>query len=159
MYTSGPKRGKYDIIELSSSDKSTEFPTINNEFSAFPYCYYYAIEWFHDSKSYGSMAVAKHSLCDDESKNPSQTVNTFSNSSIYWSKDNFYPSEATFIPSDKSESEDDGVLVFTVLDGNDGGSSYFEIVDARTMLTIQEIELSTRMTFSVHGQFYENMVP
>ena len=49
------------------------------------------------------------------------------------------------------------MLVFTVLDGTTE-ESYFEIVDAATMKTIQEIHLPTRLTFTVHGQFYENFV-
>ena len=157
MYTSGDHKGKYDVLQLSLSAKSTEFPNINHDYASFKYCYFYAVEWFHDSKNYGSMAIVKYTLCDSKSQSHSPHVDAVDNAQLYWNKENYYPSEPTFVPSDTPQGEDDGVLIFTALDGV-SMESILVVVDARTMDTLQEIKIPLRMTFTTHGQWYPDVV-
>ena len=154
IYTDGDNRGSYEITELSPSSKSTEFPVINREYASSMYCFYYAVEWFHDLQDYGSMAIAKQSVCNSES--PSHEIHALE-TPLYWSKSNFYPSEPTFIANENPQSEDDGVLLFTCLNG-ETDISYLMIVDALTMSTIQEIELPSKISFTLHGQFYKDFL-
>jgi hypothetical protein len=42
---------------------STDFPKVNPLFNGQPYCFYYAVEWFHDQRHFGAMAVVKQGLC------------------------------------------------------------------------------------------------
>ena len=35
----------------------------NIRFRGVEYCYYYAVEWFHNKVDYGSMAIVKQNVC------------------------------------------------------------------------------------------------
>ena len=78
---------------------------------------------------------------------------------MYWHKDNYFPSEATFVPAASSSSkgsrpaEDQGVLLFTAVHG-ETGQSYLMVVDASDMSTIEEIPVPGVVTFTTHGEWY-----
>lgn len=87
------------------------------------------------------MAVLKHDMCKG-------TRN-------YWSKVHQYPSEPFFVPLKNNtypEHEDEGLLVFVVLNGNRGKSD-FVILDAKTFNEMAVIELPDHIPFLAHGQF------
>ena len=103
---------------ISVAGRLTEFPKINMDLSTRPYCIYYAVEFFHNDREYGSMAIVKHNICSGER--------------LYWYKPSHFPSEPYFI-SRHTEHEDDGVVAFTVLDGTTG-TSHLMLVDATDMV-------------------------
>mmetsp|Transcript_56140 Transcript_56140/g.114791 ORF Transcript_56140/g.114791 Transcript_56140/m.114791 type:complete len:520 (-) Transcript_56140:238-1797(-) len=156
LWLSGDRKGEYDVTVLSAAKTSTDFTRINQaQVAEKPYCHYYAAEFFHgDPELYGSMAVVKQSLCaPGDAASHTVTVQP----PVYWQKENFFPGEPTFIPRPGAVDEDDGVLLFSAVEG-ESFRAFLEIVDAKTMATIQEFELPTPLTFTVHGQFYPGLV-
>ena len=135
--------GEVKETQISQSTKSTDFPRINKNYAGRPYCFYYANEWFHhDEKTYGSMAIVKQSTCNGER--------------LYWYREGWFPSEPYFVPNDSSNSEDDGVLIFTATNGVEEYSSLF-VVDARTMREISEVKVpGDPVTFTTHGEFFSS---
>lgn len=126
---------------LSDPRASTDFPKINPKYQSKPHSFYWANEWFSGSDSYASMAVVKHNVHSVDTK-------------LTWRREHWYPSEATMVPSDKEgAAEDDGVLIFTALDGV-AGSTYLMCVNASTMETVSEVGPFPRIAFSTHGSFY-----
>eukprot|EP00419_Tripos_fusus_P011783 CAMPEP_0172663798 /NCGR_PEP_ID=MMETSP1074-20121228/6165_1 /TAXON_ID=2916 /ORGANISM="Ceratium fusus, Strain PA161109" /LENGTH=524 /DNA_ID=CAMNT_0013479849 /DNA_START=1 /DNA_END=1575 /DNA_ORIENTATION=+ len=137
LHLSGDQKGKVTTQTLSVESRSSEFFRINPLFQSKEYCIYYATEWFHAGSAYASMAVLRHDVCKGER--------------TYWAKENWYPSEAVFVPTGTEEA--DGVLVFTALDGVNG-VSHFVTVDAATMTEMTNVALPVRIPFTAHGEFY-----
>jgi carotenoid cleavage dioxygenase-like enzyme len=52
--------------DISAAHAITDFPKINPKYSGVMYCVYYANEWFHNGKEFGSMAIVKHNICSDQ---------------------------------------------------------------------------------------------
>ena len=62
------------------------------------------------------------------------------------------------MPGFSKAAEDDGVLVFTVLNGENRTSS-FVAVDAASMQTLQEATLpGDPIGFTTHGQYYSGLL-
>ncbi|KAI3355159.1 hypothetical protein L3Q82_018026, partial [Scortum barcoo] len=59
-------------------------------------------------------------------------VDTETKERIYWSEDNCWPSEPVFVPRPNGESEDDGVVLASVINSNPGQSSFILILDGKT---------------------------
>lgn len=126
---------------LSDPRTATDFPKINPKYESKPHRFYWANEWFADGASYASMSLVKHDVLHASKK-------------LTWRRKHWYPSEATMIPSDEDgAAEDEGVLVFTALEGATG-STYLICVDARTMDTVSEAGPFPRIGFTTHGNFY-----
>jgi len=144
MFFRGEKQGTWTVEELTNSLRSTDFPNYNKAFQGKANCFFYALEWFHDTKTYADMAVLKRDTCQGEGRT----------SERYWHRENFFPSEPTFVPSSAAAAdEDDGILLFTALHGK-SQKSYLFIVDARDMNTLEEIELPGIVTFTTHGEWF-----
>jgi len=126
---------------LSDPHMATDFTTINPRFVGKQHCFFWGVRWFAvDRTSFASMAIAKHDLCGSE---PGR-----------WSRKHWYPSEPTFIPStDASATEDQGLLVFTALNG-ETKMSYLIVLDAATMRTVSEVGPFPPIGFTIHGEFY-----
>lgn len=130
---------KSTVEKLTDNTKDYDFVKTNPSKSGLPYCIYYCVEWFHNGKDYGSMAVMKHNICDD--------------TKTFWGEADVYLNEPFFIPSqNKHAAEDDGTIIIT---GNDGklGKAIFVALDAKTMNELQRIELPNHIPFTAHGQF------
>jgi carotenoid cleavage dioxygenase-like enzyme len=129
---------KTTIEKLTDNSKDYDFIKINNAMNGLPYCIYYAVEWFHDDRSYASMAVMKHNICTGKK--------------TFWAQPDVYINEPFFIASAQGGSEDDGTLVFTANDGQKGKAMYVTL-DAHTFQEIERIELPNHIPFTAHGQF------
>ncbi len=138
---SDPTHKKYTSEDLTNIKRSTDFPSSNKEYTGLKSCILYAIEWFHDEKTYADMAIIKTNYCTNEVS--------------YWYKENYFPSEPTFVPSKNSKSEDDGHILFTAVHGITK-KSYLIIVDPKTMESIEEVEIPGVVTFTTHGEWYSN---
>lgn len=132
---------------------STDFSRINPLFHGRKYCIFYAVQWRSNGHpghpeldSFATMAIVKHNIC--------------TGSSQFWRgpSANFYPSEATFVPSGNAPSgrEDDGVLVFTVLNGETRRSSIV-LVNASDMKTLSNTTIPDVVGFTTHGEFYQHL--
>ena len=125
----------------------TDFPKINPNYSAKKYCIFWAVQWranFPKDVSYAQMGIIKYNVCTNEHS--------------IWKRENFYPSEPTFVPNTQpNAAEDDGILVFSVLNGETKKTNFIT-VDAQTMKTISNATIPDTIGFTTHGQFYHNMV-
>jgi carotenoid cleavage dioxygenase-like enzyme len=92
--------------------------------------------------------VAKHSLC---ASGPLSVAH-------YWYRENWYPSEVTFVEQAQPKSEDDGWLVFIALEGEQQ-NSHFVVLNATTMEEVSITSLGFRVTFTAHGQFFSPTGP
>ena len=105
----------------------------------------YAVESFHNDREYGSQAIVKHDIC--------RAVRQ------YWYKPSHFPSEAFFIPRRADgAAEDDGIVVFTALDGVHN-KSYLLVLDGQDFgNTLVEQELPVVVPFTTHGEFFDGLV-
>merc|ERR1712086_853161 len=104
---------------LSDPRKKTEFPKINPNYMRKEHCFYWALTWFSDLESYASMAVVKQNVC-------------IGGEPLQWSKQHWYPSEPMMIPKPGAVHEDDGLIVFTAVDGVNQ-QAFLVTLDAKTM--------------------------
>jgi len=67
-----------------------------------------------------------------------------------WERKDHYPGELNFIPRPGATSEDDGVILTTVL-GGDYGVSYLLVLDAKDLTPIAEARAKFPLPFGSHG--------
>ncbi|XP_034416642.1 beta,beta-carotene 15,15'-dioxygenase [Cyclopterus lumpus] len=86
-------------------------------------------------------------------------IDTDTKEMVYWSEDNCWPSEPVFIPRPNGESEDDGVVLSSVISSNPGLSSFILILDGRTLKEVARACVNTPLHKDMHGFFIpqENM--
>uniref|UniRef100_A0A665V2M5 Beta,beta-carotene 15,15'-dioxygenase-like n=1 Tax=Echeneis naucrates TaxID=173247 RepID=A0A665V2M5_ECHNA len=72
---------------------------------------------------------------------------------IYWSEDNCWPSEPVFVPRPNGESEDDGVVLVSVLNSNPGQSCFMLVLDGKTFKEVARAYVNTELHKDVHGFF------
>merc|ERR1719473_983068 len=82
FHQSGRLAGQCTQERLSVPGRQTEFMRMDQRRNGLMYCIYYAVEWYHDDDSWGSMAVLKHNVCTGDR--------------TYWYRANWYPSEPVF---------------------------------------------------------------
>jgi len=113
-----------------------DFPTINEDYRGLSYCIVYG--W--SAMDYSRMALVKKNVCDSSKDKV-----------IYI--ENHYSSEMHFLPNPKKRSEDDGVLVTIVFDGNKE-QSYLLILDAQKFEEINKAYLPHNIPWSAHGMHF-----
>jgi len=142
-----PLKGEGVITSEVISDLTvkTDFVRINKLYHGRKHCFYWGVQWWSDHKNKASMAIAKYDLCSN--RPPAE-------SKIQWARPNWYPSEAILVPStEPGAAEDDGMLLFTALDGT-SGQTWLIVVDAKTMESHVEAGPFPRIAFTTHGEFY-----
>ncbi|XP_070842601.1 beta,beta-carotene 15,15'-dioxygenase [Chaetodon trifascialis] len=72
---------------------------------------------------------------------------------IYWSEGNCSPSEPVFIPRPNGESEDDGVVLSSVINSDPDQSGFIVILDGRTFQEVARAYVNTPLHKDVHGFF------
>jgi len=126
---------------MSDPRKKTEFPKTNPNWNRKKYCFYWAVVWFDDYSTYGSMAVVKYDMCLGRYVGE-------------WKRDSWYPSEPMMIPSTRSgAAEDEGMVVFTATDGKTKTSSLL-ILDSKSMLEVSEAAGYPHLPYTAHGAWY-----
>ncbi len=73
--------------------------------------------------------------------------------STHWSSKNCYPGEPIFVANKNPHTEDDGVLLSTVLDAHNN-RSFILVLNAQTLHEVARMELPLALPFSLHGQFF-----
>ncbi|XP_039899994.1 beta,beta-carotene 15,15'-dioxygenase [Simochromis diagramma] len=72
---------------------------------------------------------------------------------VYWGEDKCLPSEPVFIPRPNGESEDDGVVLTSVINANPGQSSFILILDGKTFKEVARAYVNTELNKDMHGFF------
>lgn len=142
MHLTGPMKGAVTFEDFVQRPGSMlDFFRINPAYNGLPYCFYWAVEWWHDGQSYASMAILKHDVC--------------TGTKTYWRQENVYVAEPVFVPRPAGEEEDDGIIMVVVLDGQKGKSKLV-MLNAKTMTELNgtTAELPTHIPFTAHGQFF-----
>jgi len=131
------------------NDTTMELPKVSEKVHGSKYCIFYAMhthsyDYGSDLASrvagpFGAVGVAKRNLCTGEVQG------------LYVS--NEYPAETEFIPNPRGVDEDDGVLIGLVYDGN-SDTSFFQVIDAKTMRRIAKAPLPVNIPFPVHVSFF-----
>jgi carotenoid cleavage dioxygenase-like enzyme len=138
FHFSGPNTGETTYEDFPQTGGSTsDLFRIHPDYVGMPYCIYYAMQWWADGQNFATMAVVKHNVCTG--------VQT------YWKQPNTYPGEPEMVPG-PSGAEEDGVVVFLALDGENRRSK-FVILDAATFTELEVMELPVHIPFTAHGKF------
>lgn len=137
------KDGTSSTDVLSNPKRHFDFTKINPRFQSKPYCYVYGSEYWNDDESVYAIGQGKIDLCSGTKK------------TTYWYRENWYPSEPTFLPREGSTEEDDGYLLFSALNG-ETQNSHFVVVNAKDMSEISNTEFHGRAAFTIHGNFLKN---
>merc|ERR1711871_48511 len=77
-------------------------------------------------------------------------IDTVTNTTFEWWKDDHYPSEVSFLPRPGATAEDDGVLISTVL-GAHLGKSYLLVLNATDLSQIATADAPEFLPFPSHG--------
>jgi len=77
-------------------------------------------------------------------------IDTATNTTLTWWKDDHYPSEVSFLPRPGATEEDDGVLISTVL-GAPLGRSYLLVLNATDLTQIATADAPEFLPFPSHG--------
>jgi carotenoid cleavage dioxygenase-like enzyme len=129
------------VEAISDLQHATDFTKINPRRNGVKHCFFWGVQWYTDRKAYGSMAIVKYDTCGGSPKRQ-------------FYRPSWFPSEPTFIPSaEQNAAEDDGVVVFTALDGV-RGETHLLVLDAATMELVSEAGPFPRIGFTTHGEFY-----
>ncbi|XP_030612869.1 beta,beta-carotene 15,15'-dioxygenase [Archocentrus centrarchus] len=78
---------------------------------------------------------------------------TESKKMVCWSEDKCRSSEPVFIPRPNGESEDDGVVLTSVINAAPGQSSFILILDGRTFKEVARAYVNTELNKDMHGLF------
>jgi carotenoid cleavage dioxygenase-like enzyme len=129
-------------VTLSQHGAHTTFPRSNPDWAGREYCFYYALEMFHNAKELGSYAVVKQNVCTGER--------------TYHQRDNAFQSEPVLVPSGAAGADEDaGTVMFSELDGETGVQSLV-LLNAKTMAQVSRTELppNHHIPFTLHGAWY-----
>ncbi|XP_077987772.1 carotenoid-cleaving dioxygenase, mitochondrial-like [Glandiceps talaboti] len=114
-------------------DESLEAPTVNyKKYNGKPYQFAYGI----CGDNTGVMKV--------DFKNKSCKV---------WKEENYLASEPIFVPSPTAKSEDDGVVLASVVTGNPSKPNFLIILDGKDLKEIARAEVNVKVPFGIHGVY------
>lgn len=137
------------LFQEEQGNDDFETPKINEHYNGKPYCVSYMLQFhsydYKESPSasepgpFAAVGLAKRNVCTGEKSG--------------WYEPNHYPSEVQFVPNPRGTAEDDGVLLGVVFDGS-MQSSYFQVLDAKTMKQIAIATLPVRSPFLIHSSWF-----
>eukprot|EP00929_Paragymnodinium_shiwhaense_P043673 TRINITY_DN22442_c0_g1_i1.p1 TRINITY_DN22442_c0_g1~~TRINITY_DN22442_c0_g1_i1.p1 ORF type:complete len:560 (+),score=113.88 TRINITY_DN22442_c0_g1_i1:254-1681(+) len=141
------------LFEEEQGNNDFETPRINEEYTGKSYCVAYLTQFHsYDYRQnmtsiapgpFAAIGTAKRNVCTGERSG--------------WYEPDHYPSEVQFVPNPLAKDEDDGVLLGLVLDGTTN-SSYFHILDAKTMKQIAKAPVPVRSPFLVHASWFPDFM-
>lgn len=127
---------KFDCM----SDLSMELPRINySKYNTKDYNYLYVNSMSKDSSFLNQISM----------------INIHKNITNTWSEDDCYPGEPVFVPNPKATTENDGVILSTVLD-NKNKESFLLIIDANNFEELARIKTGDIIPLGFHGQFFKS---
>nr|CAB3265688.1 RPE65 RPE65 homolog [Phallusia mammillata] len=119
-----------------NAPSSIELPRINYVYNGLKYRYFYTIG--HE-KVFPSDQLVKVDIETKQAK--------------IWQQENCVPSEPIFVARPGSTAEDDGILLSTVINLEQGKPVFMVILDASDMTEIARAEVDTVVPFPLHGIF------
>ncbi|XP_062297682.1 beta,beta-carotene 15,15'-dioxygenase isoform X2 [Scomber scombrus] len=93
--------------------------------------------------------------CVEESAHSKQIgkFDTETKKMVYWGEDNCWPSEPVFIPRPNGESEDDGVVLTSVINTNPGQNGFILVLDGKTFKEAGRAYVNSPLHKDMHGFF------
>eukprot|EP00929_Paragymnodinium_shiwhaense_P001204 TRINITY_DN101425_c0_g1_i1.p1 TRINITY_DN101425_c0_g1~~TRINITY_DN101425_c0_g1_i1.p1 ORF type:complete len:531 (-),score=89.69 TRINITY_DN101425_c0_g1_i1:487-2079(-) len=132
--------GEVSMEDLTDPDMAVDFTNINPKYRGKQNCFFWGVNWLTDKQNYADMSIIKRDLCNGKD--------------LRWQQKFWYPSEPTFISAPGADAkEDEGLIVFTALDGN-SKDTYLMFLDAATMRVRSKVGPFPRIGFTTHGEFY-----
>lgn len=127
-----------DVHALHTFTHHFEFPIINENYRGKKYCILYGWAAYQQSRH----TLVKTNLCNDSL-------------SRSWSDPNFnhYSTEMSFVPDPNGKSEDDGILITNIYDG-ELEKTYLMVFDAKTFTPINKAWLPHNIPYSFHGMYF-----
>jgi len=119
--------------------RTVDFPVINNDYTGIKNRYTYG--WV--SIDYWKQTLVKKDL--EDSMNDKT-----------WSRPSHYSGEVFFVPRPDGDSEDDGVVISIVFDG-EKEQSYLQLLDGKTFEEINYAYLPYRVPFAFHGNWFPEL--
>ena len=133
----------------------TEFPRVRDDRSGRDYCFVYATAfyagnstWFQDS------AIVKVDVCKAAAV-AADPHSTSTATATAWGKPGHFPGEPIFVARPNSSTEDDGIVLVSMLDGQ-ANSSYLAILNATTMEQVARVDAPYPIPFALHGEWVPN---
>lgn len=120
------------ILQIESGD----LPQINPEFLCKPHRWVWSV-----------LDRGKSSFMDGLGKTDTQTQST-----VVWEQLRHTPGEPIFVPKPGSQTEDEGVILSVVFNG-DTGSSYLLCLDAQTTKELGRVEVGVPVGLGFHGRY------
>uniref|UniRef100_A0A672IM53 Beta-carotene oxygenase 1 n=1 Tax=Salarias fasciatus TaxID=181472 RepID=A0A672IM53_SALFA len=72
---------------------------------------------------------------------------------VYWNEEDCLPSEPVFIPRPNGESEDDGVVLLSVINGKPGQPDFLLFLDGKTFKEVARAYVKAELCKDMHGFF------
>lgn len=139
LHTAGPLLGKVTSEVLDGG--WFEYPTFNPKYRGKRNCFLYLTEFYHNSSTFGSMAIVKFDTCERRR-------------AAEWHARSQYPSEPHFVGNPKGSAEDDGVILTPIMDGaHSGHHAHFAVLSAKDLSLLATMPLGETMPATVHGWF------
>ncbi|CAH1405372.1 unnamed protein product [Nezara viridula] len=135
------KDGKIFVVPELLSNMGCETPRINYPlFLGKKYRYFYAISSDVDLKNPGTLIK----------------VDVTNKTILTWTEIDTFPSEPVFVPSPNGEDEDDGVVISTLLWGNDACKTAVIVLDAKTFTELGRTDFETTgpVPKCLHGWYF-----
>ncbi len=117
-----------------------DMPNINEKYRHRKYCYVYGLSLRSDGVNLSNTTIVKKNVCE-------------AGRDAAWYELNHYPTEPWFEARPGAQSEDDGILLSLVLDG-EKRASYLGMWDAKTLRLINRCYVPKRIPFTLHGEFF-----
>lgn len=126
------------ISRKSLSDCAIELPRINDaNYNTRQYRYVYGVS-IHKAGNFLNQLIK---------------IDVTQDKPLIWSNPGCYPGEPVFVPQNKTNTEDEGVILSIVLDSHER-KSFFLILDAASLQELARCPLPHCVPFGFHGQFY-----
>uniref|UniRef100_H2ZKQ0 Uncharacterized protein n=1 Tax=Ciona savignyi TaxID=51511 RepID=H2ZKQ0_CIOSA len=75
---------------------------------------------------------------------------------LEWGETDKFPSEPVFVPRPDATEEDDGIILSTVISKCPEDKTFLLILDASTFKEIARAEVDAKLSYPLHGNFYEH---
>lgn len=134
---------------INMPTKSCEYEVLCDKIIEFPNINYDKIHGENYQFAYSAWMTDRNQLF----LNAIQKLDVTTGNTLAWRKDHCYPGEPIFIAHPQAKNEDDGLLLFIVLNTQTQCSALV-ILNAQDMQPMAEVHLPIHLPLGLHGQFY-----
>jgi carotenoid cleavage dioxygenase-like enzyme len=137
---------RYHLSRESSVAKAER---LSEEYLEFPGIHY---KWSNAQDYHYAYGISTNRKRPENVENQLIKVDTRNGKTMVWTQEGHYPGEPVFAPSPAAKSEDDGVILSVVCNGN-AGHSYLLVLNADTFEEIGRAEVPHHIPYGFHGIF------